>query len=66
VVPGQQGALRAGGARSVLIKRKDFGISVALDARRVARPGFLADVVDGIEAAAPFVQFLTKSVGLTF
>ena len=39
---------------------------MALDARRVAKPGFLADVVDGIEAAAPFVQFLTKSVGLTF
>jgi hypothetical protein len=39
---------------------------VPLDARRIGQPAFMSDVVDGLEAAAPFVQFLTKSVGLAF
>jgi uncharacterized protein (TIGR02453 family) len=48
------------------IKRKDFGISVPLADGRVAQAGFLDDVVDGLKAAAPFLEFLTRAVGLPF
>ena len=48
------------------IKRKDFGLSVPLDASDIARPALLKDVLDGFKAVAPFLAFLTESVGLPF
>ena len=48
------------------IKRKDFGIKVPLDDKRVARPGFVVDVLDGFRAAAPFMEFLCEAIGLRF
>jgi uncharacterized protein (TIGR02453 family) len=48
------------------IKRKDFGVSVALDNQRVAQPGFVDDVANGLRAAAPFLEFVTEAVGLAF
>jgi uncharacterized protein (TIGR02453 family) len=48
------------------IKRKDFGISVPLDDRLVAQPKFFDEIVGGLRAAAPFLEFITRSIGLAF
>ncbi len=48
------------------IKRKDFGLSVPLDDKRVAQAGFVEVVLDGFRATAPFLAFLSDAVGLPF
>jgi uncharacterized protein (TIGR02453 family) len=48
------------------IKRKDFSVRLPLDDRRLTHPELLNDVVDGFRAEAPFLEFLTKAVGLAF
>jgi uncharacterized protein (TIGR02453 family) len=48
------------------IKRKDFGLSAPLDVKRLTQAAFLDDVVDGMRAATPFLEFVTKSIGLAF
>jgi uncharacterized protein (DUF2461 family) len=48
------------------IKRKDFGITVPLDDAHIAKPELLQDVVAGFKAAAPFLEFITESIGLAF
>jgi uncharacterized protein (TIGR02453 family) len=48
------------------IKRKDFGLSVPLDERSLAKADFIDQVTDGLRAVAPFLAFLTRSIGLAF
>jgi uncharacterized protein (TIGR02453 family) len=48
------------------IKRKDFATTAPLDDARVTGASFMDDLLDGFQAASPFVEFLTKAVGLKF
>jgi uncharacterized protein (TIGR02453 family) len=48
------------------IKRKDFATSAALNDRSVTSPHFTNDLIDAFKITAPFVEFLTRAVGLKF
>jgi uncharacterized protein (TIGR02453 family) len=48
------------------LKRKDFATSAALDDGRVASASFMDVLVDAFGTSAPFVEFLTRAVGLKF
>jgi len=48
------------------IKRKDFAITVELDDKRIASPAFKGDVVKAYKAITPFVEFVTRAIGLPF
>jgi uncharacterized protein (TIGR02453 family) len=46
------------------IKRKDFATSAPLADRAVCGPDFMDRFLDGVRATAPFVQFVSKAMGL--
>jgi uncharacterized protein (TIGR02453 family) len=48
------------------LKRKDFATTASLDDKRIASASFMDDLLDTFETMSPFLQFLTKTVGLTF
>lgn len=48
------------------LKRKDFATSLALADRDIASGKLMDTVIDAFRTTAPFVQFLTRSVGLPF
>jgi uncharacterized protein (TIGR02453 family) len=48
------------------LKRKDFATTLALDDKQVAGDDFLDELIDGFRATSPFLQFLTKAIGLAF
>jgi uncharacterized protein (TIGR02453 family) len=48
------------------IKRKDFGISLPLDDKRVAKGELMDDIVAGMKTAGPFLRFLSEAIGLGF
>lgn len=48
------------------LKRKDFGLGVPITDAAVTRADFLDTVVEGLRTAAPFLEFLTKAMGLPF
>lgn len=46
------------------LKRKDFLASIVLDEKVVCEPDFLDYYVDLCKTAAPFMEFLTRAIGL--
>ena len=48
------------------IKRKDFATTAPLNDKRVTTSSFMDDLLDSFSATAPFLEFLTKAVGLSF
>lgn len=48
------------------LKRKDFGLAAPLDDRKIATPAFLGYLVKELDSVAPFLEFLTRAVGLPF
>jgi uncharacterized protein (TIGR02453 family) len=46
------------------LKRKDFALKIELDDKDVTGDKFLGEVVDGFKAVMPFMQFLSKAMGL--
>jgi uncharacterized protein (TIGR02453 family) len=48
------------------IKRKDFATTTPLDERRVASAAFMDDVLAAFKTTAPFLQFVTRAIGLAF
>ncbi len=48
------------------IKRKDFAVTMPLDDKTVVSASFMDDVVDSFRATTPFLEFLTRAIGLSF
>lgn len=48
------------------IKRKDFATAAPLDDKRVVTASFMDGLLDSFTATSPFLEFLTKAVGLSF
>lgn len=46
------------------LKRKDFALSLPLTQREVCSSNFLALVLENFRSTAPFVEFLSKALGL--